>query len=113
MRLSRIDLVPLLTIVAGGVMGASLSFSFLGRSPADDVPDWDVWEVQFYSPEPEVSVDATLSGKGSRVEGERYDVSPRDELLMMLRFQDVEIVEIMAGPENARTGWSPPTRPRQ
>ena len=22
----------------------------------------------------------------------------------------VEIVEIMAGPENARTGWSPPTR---
>ena len=38
MRLSRIDLVPVLAIVAGGVIGASLSFSFLGRSPADDVP---------------------------------------------------------------------------
>jgi len=32
------DFVPLLTIMAGGVIGVSLSFSFLGRSPADDVP---------------------------------------------------------------------------
>ena len=32
MRLSRADLGPLLTIVAGGVIGASLSFSFLSRS---------------------------------------------------------------------------------
>ena len=38
MRLNRKDLVPVLTIVAGGVIGASLSFSFLGRSPAVDVP---------------------------------------------------------------------------
>ena len=38
MRLSRRDFVPLLTIVAGGAIGASLSFSFLGRSPAVDVP---------------------------------------------------------------------------
>ena len=38
MRLSRKDLVPVLAIVAGGVIGVSLSFSFLGRSPADDVP---------------------------------------------------------------------------
>ncbi len=38
MRLSRRDFVPLLTIVAGGVIGGSLSFSFLGRSPAVDVP---------------------------------------------------------------------------
>ncbi len=38
MRLSRTDLVPVLAIVAGGVIGVSLSFSFLGRSPADDVP---------------------------------------------------------------------------
>jgi hypothetical protein len=30
MRLSRTDLLPVLTIVAGGVLGASLSFSFLG-----------------------------------------------------------------------------------
>jgi len=36
MRLSRRDLVPVLTIVAGGVIGASLSFSLLSRS--DDVP---------------------------------------------------------------------------
>ena len=38
MRLSRTDLLPLLAIMAGGVIGASLSFSFLGRSPANDVP---------------------------------------------------------------------------
>jgi len=37
MRLSRTDLVPVLAIVAGGVIGASLSFSFLG-SGSDDVP---------------------------------------------------------------------------
>ena len=35
MRLTRIDLVPVLTIVAGGVLGASLSFSFLGSRSAD------------------------------------------------------------------------------
>ncbi len=37
MRLSRTDFVPVLAIVAGGVIGASLSFSFL-RSPSGDVP---------------------------------------------------------------------------
>jgi len=37
MRLSRTDLVPVLAIVTGGVIGASLSFSFLARSPAGDV----------------------------------------------------------------------------
>ena len=36
MRLSRTDLAPVLAIVTGGVIGASLSFSFLG-SPAVDV----------------------------------------------------------------------------
>ena len=36
MRLNRTHLVPVLTIVAGGVIGASLSFSFLG-SRSDDV----------------------------------------------------------------------------
>ncbi len=35
MRLSRTDFVPVLAIVAGGVVGASLSFSFLGSG---DVP---------------------------------------------------------------------------
>ncbi len=38
MRLSRTDLIPVLAIVAGGVLGASLSFSFRGASPADDAP---------------------------------------------------------------------------
>ena len=37
MRLSRRDFVPLLTIVAGGAIGASLSFGFLALSPAGDV----------------------------------------------------------------------------
>ncbi len=35
MRLSRTDLAPVLAIVAGGLIGASLSFSLLSRS--DDV----------------------------------------------------------------------------
>ncbi len=48
MRLSRTDFFPLLTIVAGGVIGASLSFSFLG-SRSDDVP----------APEPVVAPSAT------------------------------------------------------
>ena len=38
MKLSRIDFVPLLTIMAGGVLGASLSFGFLGQSPSGDLP---------------------------------------------------------------------------
>ena len=38
MRLSRTDLVPVLAIVAGGLIGASLSFGFLALSPLDDVP---------------------------------------------------------------------------
>ncbi len=37
MRLSRSDLLPMLTIMAGGVIGASLSFSLLG-SRSGDVP---------------------------------------------------------------------------
>jgi len=37
MRLSRTDLVPVLAIVAGGAIGASLSFSFLASSPSADV----------------------------------------------------------------------------
>ncbi len=34
MRLSRTDLLPVLAVVAGGVIGASLSFSFLALSPS-------------------------------------------------------------------------------
>ena len=35
MRLSRTDLVPVLAIVAGGMIGASLSFSLLGPRSDD------------------------------------------------------------------------------
>ena len=37
MRLARTHLVPVLAIVTGGVIGASLSFSFLALSRSDDV----------------------------------------------------------------------------
>ena len=50
MRLSRADGVPLLTIIAGGVIGASLAFgSLVSRSPSDNVP----------TKQPEVRVDAS------------------------------------------------------
>ena len=39
MRLSRTDLVPVLTIVAGGILGASLSPGFFGSRSADPAPD--------------------------------------------------------------------------
>ena len=38
MTLSRTDLLPVLTIVAGGVIGASLSVGFLGSRSADVPP---------------------------------------------------------------------------
>ncbi len=38
MRLSRTDLVPVLTIVAGGAIGLSLSLNFLLLPPPGDVP---------------------------------------------------------------------------
>ena len=38
MKLSRIDFIPLMTIMSGGVLGALLSFGLLGPSPAVDVP---------------------------------------------------------------------------
>ena len=60
MRLSRTDFVPVLAIVAGGLIGASLSFSFLGQSPADDVPSpgWqpDTEPPVFVMPDIEQSV---------------------------------------------------------
>ncbi len=37
MRLSRTDPVPVLTIVAGGVIGATLSFGFLALTPSGEV----------------------------------------------------------------------------
>jgi hypothetical protein len=38
MRLSRTDFFPVLTIIAGGVIGASLTFGVLGSSSANSVP---------------------------------------------------------------------------
>ena len=64
MRLSRIDLVPLLTIVAGGVIGASLSFGLLGRSPSDDVP----------APNPVVAASVTTE---ERIEVVPVEIAPR------------------------------------
>ena len=62
MRLSRTDVVPVLTIVAGGVMGASLSFSFLG-SRSDDVPatEWSSEISGFPVPTETDEVDAGSS----------------------------------------------------
>ena len=41
MRLSRTDLIPVLAIVAGGVIGASFSFGFLALSPSNEAPAAD------------------------------------------------------------------------
>ena len=55
MRLSRADGIPLLTIIAGGVIGASFAYgSSVSRSPSSDVPT-----------QPEVSVVAPPSAWAS------------------------------------------------
>ncbi len=56
MRLSQTDLFPVLTIVAGGLVGGLVSFSFLG-SPADDVPSPDAVVVPSVTPELAVRVE--------------------------------------------------------
>ena len=57
MRLSRTDLLPVLTIMAGGVVGALLTFSPLVLwSPADDGPGPD--SVVAPSVTPEARADA-------------------------------------------------------
>ncbi len=68
MRLSRTDLVPVLAIVAGGVIGASLSFSLLG-SRSDDVLVFDLpMIVQTSAPpttvEPLIWVEVPRTGSG-------------------------------------------------
>ena len=60
MRLSRTDFVPVLTIVAGGVIGASLSFSLLERSRSADVPA--PYRVVWLSDDVPVTV-GTVSGQ--------------------------------------------------
>ena len=68
MRLSRTDLVPVLAIVPGGVIGASLSFSFLARAPAGDVqpvvPDLRYESVVILeSVTPDVDRPGTVTGR--------------------------------------------------
>ncbi len=65
MRLSRTDFVPVLAIVAGAVIGASLSFSFL-RSPSGDVP----------VPDPVVAPSPTLQTVRIEVPPVRIEVPP-------------------------------------
>ena len=62
MRLSRKDLGPLLTIVSGGVIGAWLSFSFLGQSPAD-------------VPAPDVVVAPSVTTEADRLEARTLSIS--------------------------------------
>ncbi len=64
MRLSRRDFVPLLTIVAGGVIGASLSFSFLAFTPSGDVP----------APDPVVAPSAPAEEPTSSVQASGFDL---------------------------------------
>ena len=59
MKLSRIDLIPLLTIMAGGVLGASLSFGFLGLLSSGDVPAPDAVVVLSVTPELAVRVESS------------------------------------------------------
>ena len=51
MRLARTDLFPLLTIMAGGVIGASLSFSLLGSRSDVPTPEPVVTPSEVLAPE--------------------------------------------------------------
>ncbi len=64
MRLSRTDLVPVLTIAAGGVIGASLSFSFLALTPSGHVP----------APDPVVASFAPAEEPASSVQASGFDL---------------------------------------
>ncbi len=64
MRLTRADLVPVLTIIAGGVIGGSLSFSFLALSPSGDVP----------APDPVVAPSAPAEEPASSGQASGFDL---------------------------------------
>ena len=64
MKLSRADFVPLLTIFAGGVIGASLSFSFRALTPSGDVP----------APDPVVAPSAPAEEPTSSVQASGFDL---------------------------------------
>ena len=73
MKLSRTDLLPVLTIVAGGLIGASLSFGFLGQSAADDVPG--VALGLLYEPSAPLESEARVGARVGTVTGQVTDAS--------------------------------------
>ncbi len=74
MRLSRTDLVPVLAIVAGGVIGASFSFSLLERSRSGDVPPVVLGELYESAATPELAVRVEYPN-GTVVTGVRITVN--------------------------------------
>ncbi len=64
MGLSRSDLLPVLTIMTGGIIGASLSFSVLARSPSGDVP----------APDPVVESSAPVAAPASSAQASGFDL---------------------------------------
>ncbi len=76
MRLSRIDLVPVLAIVAGGVIGASLSFSFVERSRSDDVQPVVVDVPAVRKPVLKIEVDGYPVVTAERIEVRGLVVTP-------------------------------------
>ncbi len=104
MRLSHSNFVPLLSIVAGGVLGASLSIGLLGRSSAVDVPapGWqpDTEPPVFVMPAIEQSVQGdqiviTLDGQmviyRDGETGQNYVVRFTDE--EQAAFERIEVLE--------------------
>ncbi len=93
MRLSRTDLVPVLTIVAGGVIGGSLSFSLLGSRSGD--------EAEQMTAEARVEILAKLQEKAaeSRAELDRMVRLRRDVEEAIARAADLarEQRDIVAG----------------
>ena len=64
MGLSRSDLLPVLTIMTGGVIGASLSFGVLAWSPSGDVP----------APDPVVESSAPVEAPVSSAQASGFDL---------------------------------------
>ena len=105
MKLSRTDLLPVLTIVAGGVIGGLVSFSFLGQSPAVDMPapGWqpDTEPPVFVMPAIERGDRIAILRDGQRViyrdgeTGQVYTVRFTDE--EQAAFERIEVIEQQLG----------------
>ena len=134
MRLSRTDLLPLLTIMAGGVLGASLSLGLLGRSLAVDVPAptaealrWNAeWKmaversherarerIEAGQPlSPSERLEAEIELLNDRIE-EQQRLLERDqeELLRRDIEEDLNAVEFRLREELQEDGWDVTTQP--